>query len=220
MARLLGGHQARRVTTPLIAYVAAWGTFCVVAAIVAVRSVRMNVRDALAFMRVPWKVALFTPAILFVTFAGRYTDDETWDVVSGGGMSILTATTAWWSIGTAVRVVRRMAKPSDLVVALAVWLFSSSWFYDGYLLFRDGAYTSRWVGNLMLSPITYLCAGIVSNLESRDGSLAFAFTRPEWPRPRDDARRVTWSMVLTAVPLIMIAVWFLAGVVGWKLPGP
>ncbi len=200
-------------------YVAAWGTFCVIAAIIAVRSVRVNVRDALAFMRVPWRVALFTPAILFVTFAGRFTDDETWDLVTGGGMSIFTALTAWWAIGTLVRVFRKLAAPREAVVALAVWFFSSSWFYDGYLLIRDGAYTSRWVGNLMLSPVTYLCAGLVSNLESRNGSLGFAFTRKEWPRPLEAKSRVTWSMVLAAVPLLFIATWFLVGVVGWKLPG-
>jgi hypothetical protein len=206
------------VTTPLIAYVVAWTTFCVVAAAIAVRSVRVNLRDAIGFMRVPWKMAVFVPAIIFVTFAGRYTDDETWDLVTGGGMSILTASTAWWSVGTAVRVVRRMAKPRELVVALAVMFFSSSWFYDGYLLLRDGAYTSRWVGNLMLSPTIYLCAGLVANLESREGSLAFAFTRKDWPRAGGSSR-VTWSMALAAVPLIVIAGWFLVGAVGWNLPG-
>ena len=207
------------MTSSLWGYVAAWGTFCVVAVIIAARSVRMNWHDTLAFIRVPWKVALFTPAIAFVTFAGRFTDDETWDVVSGGGMAIFTALTAWWAIGTLVRVHRRLAPPREVVVALAVWFFSSSWFYDGYLLLRDGAYTSRWVGNLMLSPVTYLCAGLVANLESRNGFLGFAFTRKEWPRPLEGKSRVTWSMVLAAVPLLFIATWFLVGVVGWKLPG-
>jgi hypothetical protein len=32
---------------------------------------------------VPWKLRLFVPALLFVTFAGRFTNDETWDVVTG-----------------------------------------------------------------------------------------------------------------------------------------
>jgi len=138
-------------------------------------------RDVWAFLRAPWKVALFVPAVVFVTFAGRFTDDETWDVVSGGGMSILTVATSWWSVGTLVRVVRRIRPAREAIVAVALALFSSSWFYDGWLLLRDGAYTARWLGNLMLSPTIYLCAGLLSNLEINEGRLALAFVRADWP---------------------------------------
>jgi hypothetical protein len=200
----------------VIPYVAGWCTFLVIAALVAYRHVRIDWREAVSFLLVPWKVAVFVPAILFVTFAGRFTDDETWDVVSGGGMSIFTVLTAWWSVGTAVRVVRRMRPARELLVAVAVTLFSSSWFYDGYLYLRDGAYTQRWLGNLMLSPTIYLCAGLLSNLEVDDrGRLGFAFTRRDWPRPLPSARRVNAAMVLVSLPLVAIATWFLVGFVGW-----
>jgi hypothetical protein len=43
-------------------------------------------REYLSFHGVPWKLCLFVPALLFVTFAGRYTNDETWDLVTGSGM--------------------------------------------------------------------------------------------------------------------------------------
>ena len=202
-------------------YIAGWCAFTVLAAAVAWRYVRLSARDALAFLLVPWKVAVFVPAILFVTFAGRFTDDETWDVVSGGGMTILTVLTAWWSVGTAVRVVRRLAHPRELVVALGATLFSSSWFYDGYLLLRDGAYTQRWLGNLMLSPTIYLCAGLLSNLEIDDKRrLGFSFLRPDWPRPLPSARRVSVAMVLVSIPLVAIAAWLLTspvGFVGWHI---
>jgi hypothetical protein len=207
------------VTPSLWAYVAAWSSFTIIAGLVAFRHVRLAWRDALAFLLVPWKVAVFVPAILFVTFAGCFTDDETWDVVSGGGMSILTVLTAWWSVGTAVRVVRRMRPARELFVAIAVTLFSASWFYDGYLLLRDGAYTARWLGNLMLSPTIYLCAGLLSNLEiDAAGRLGFSFLRAEWPRPLPNARRVNAAMVLVSLPLIAIAAWFLVGFVGWHGP--
>lgn len=197
-------------------YVAGWCAFTILAALVAWRSVRIDWRAALRFLLVPWKVALFVPAILFVTFAGRFTDDETWDVISGGGMSILTVLTAWWSVGTAVRVLRRRAPARELLVAAATTLFSSSWFYDGYLLLRDGAYTQRWQGNLMLSPTIYLCAGLLSNLEIDEaGALTFAFTRPDWPQPRATSKRVRLRLVLVALPLVAIAAWFLVGFVGW-----
>jgi hypothetical protein len=203
--------------TPLLrGYLLGWIVFCCVAAVVAVREVRFRASDMAAFLRVPWKVALFVPAIAFVTVAGRFTDDETWDAVSGGGMSVLTVATSWWSVGTAVRVWRGKERPRLLLVALAATLFSSSWFYDGWLLLRDGAYTARWLGNLMLSPTVYLCAGLVLNLETRDGRLALAFTREDWPRPVPATR--SWLVVLASIPLVVIAGWFLVGFVGWRLP--
>jgi hypothetical protein len=164
-------------------------------------------------------VAVFAPAILFVTFAGHFTDDETWDLVTGAGMSILTVGTAWWSVGTAARVVRRKRPVRELVVAVAVMLFASSWFYDGYLLLRDGAYTPRWLGNLMLSPTVYICAGLLANLElDEKRRLAFAFTRSDWPRPLPTSQRVGWPLVLASLPLVAIAAYFLVAFVGWHLP--
>jgi len=202
----------------MMTYLSSWITWCVLAAVLGVETVRPRGRDVVAFLGAPWKVLLFAPAVFFVTFAGRFTDDETWDVVTGGGMSGLTVATAWWSVGTAVRVVRRQRPFRELVIASAVTLFSSSWFYDGYLLLRDGAYTRRWVGNLMLSPIIYVCAGLILNLELREGTkLAFAFTRPDWPRPVPTRAKTAWPLLLVSLPLIAIAAYCLVGFVGWDL---
>ena len=110
-ARLYGGANLREMTPLLRGYLLAWLLFCLVAVAVAVRDVRLRLPDVRAFLRVPWKVALFVPAIVFVTLAGRFTDDETWDLVSVGGMSVLTVATSWWSVGTAVRVWRGMDRP-------------------------------------------------------------------------------------------------------------
>lgn len=207
------------VTPFLRIYASAWLLFGALAVAVAIRGVRVPLRDSLRFMAAPWKVALFVPAIAFVTFAGRFTDDETWDVVSGGGMAVLTAATAWWSVGTLARLRQRATSASHALVAVFVALFSSSWFYDGYLYLRDGAYTHRWLGNLMISPVIYLCAGVLSNLEIRDGRLALAFTRGDWPKP--GPRGVRWPLVLAALPLVALAAYGLVGAVGWRSPfGP
>lgn len=204
------------MTRFLFGYVAMWVLFCGLALVVAVREVRLVWADELAFLLVPWKLVLFVPAILFVTFAGHFTNDETWDVVTGAGMSLLTFTTSAWAMGTGYRVLTGQRPLSWLVVVLAVALFSSSWFYDGYLLLRDGAYTHRWLGNLMLSPIIYVCAGLALNLEVRGRFLGFAFTRADWPRVVSGA--VSGWLAAAAVPLVLVAAYVLVAFVGWRIP--
>jgi hypothetical protein len=170
---------------------------------------------------VPWKVCLFVPAFFFVTFAGRLTDDETWDWATGSGMAILTFLTAPWVVGLIylVFVGRRPAR--YLVVALALLLFSSSWFYDGYLLWRDGAYTGRWLGNLVLSPFIYMAAGLLWNLEAKprvgfhdDSGFQLSFVREDWPSPPVDTR--FGPILFVSIPLILIAAFVLVAFVNWQ----
>lgn len=200
----------------LVRYFVGWVAFCVLAAALALRLSRLRRfewRAWLQFLAVPWKLALFLPAVVFVTFAGAFTDDETWDLVTGGGMAVLTWLTSAWSVGVLYKVARRQLPAAYAVVALAVTLFSSAWFYDGYLLWRDHEYTVRWLGNLKLSPFAYLSAGVVLNLEIIEGRLRLAFTRDDWPRVVSTA--VSWKMVALAVPFVLVAVWVLIGFVGW-----
>lgn len=195
----------------LVSYVVCWVAFCALAAVLAFKDVRPDWSRERAFLTVPWKLAVFVPAMAFVTFAGRWTDDETWDVVTGFGMSAFTFLTAGWSVGTLYKVTKRERPWSHAIVAIALLLFSSSWFYDGWLLLRDGEYTRRWLGNLRLSPIIYVCAGLLLNLEPG----GFGFTRADWPRP--SSTRVSAKMVLTAVPLVLVAAWVLVAYVGWHV---
>lgn len=198
----------------LVRYVVGWVSFCGLALVLAVKDLRPNWSDELAFLLVPWKLALFLPAIVFVTFAGRFTNDETWDVVTGAGMSLLTFFTAGWAVGTTYKVLVGDRPVSHLVIALAVALFSASWFYDGWLLLRDGAYTHRWKGNLVLSPIIYGCAGLVLNLEVRARGFGFAFTRADWPRPA--STQASWLLAAVALPLVLVAAYVLVAFVGWS----
>jgi hypothetical protein len=177
---------------------------------------RSEGRDYLRFLLMPWKLAIFVPAFLFVTFAGHYTDDETWDIVTGSGMSFLTFLTAPWALGIYNQVVMRRRPKRYLIVAAALCLFSCSWFYDGYLLLRDGAYTVRWLGNLLLSPLVYLAAGYLWNLEAAPGRLGFAFSysRRDWPCPPIDTR--VRPFVFVIIPLILVAAFVLVAYVGWN----
>ena len=72
------------------------------------------------------------------------------------------------------------------------------------------------MGNLILSPIIYVSAGLVLNLELRQGKLALAFTRPDWPRALPS--EVSWPLVLAVVPLVAVAASVLVGFVRWRLP--
>ena len=199
----------------LVRSLVSWIAFCCLALVLFLKDVTVDWRGQAKASLVPWRVAVFLPAVVFVTFAGRYTNDETWDVVCGGGMSVLTVVTSGWSVGSAARVLRGEARPSHLVVAIAMALVSSSWFYDGYLLWRDGAYTHRWLGNLQLSPIISVCAGLLMNLELREGRLAFAFSRADWPMPRSEGP--SWKLFAAALPVMLLAAWVLVGFVRWTI---
>ncbi|HEY8027854.1 MAG TPA: hypothetical protein VIF60_25170 [Burkholderiaceae bacterium] len=209
-------------------YTADWILFCLAAVVILMRDRRQVAaewRDYLPFLFVPWKWCVFIPAALFVTFAGRYTNDETWDVITGSGMSVLTFFTAPWAIGLFFQVAAGRRALRYMIVVIALTLFSSSWFYDGYLLWRDGSYTHRWLGNLMLSPIIYMTAGLFWNLESTGNgdffarsSFRFAFVRHDWPSRPDDTRFA--PIALVSMPLVLLAAYVLVGFVGWNFQPP
>jgi len=208
-----------------VRYIAVWASFCLIAVVILVwdrKRVVPELREYLRFLSVPWKLFLFVPALLFVTFAGRFTNDETWDVVTGSGMAILTFLTAPWVVGLIYQVLRSRRPLRYLIVALALLLFSSSWFYDGYLLWRDGVYTRRWAGNLMLSPFIYMAAGLLWNLEAKESqdfregwNFRFSFVRENWPSRPEDTR--FGPLILASIPFILIAAFILVAFVGWNV---
>lgn len=204
------------------AYVAAWIGCCLVATLILIFDRKRWVDEwhrYFKFLAAPWKLGTFAIAFLFVTFAGRFTDDETWDVVTGSGMSILTFLFAPWSIGVAYQACTGRKPLRYLLVALVLMLFASSWFYDGYLLLRDKAYTVRWLGNLMLSPFIFIAAGLLWNLEAKAPGehrvSQFAFVKPDWPSPPENSD--FGPLVLASIPFISIAIFVLIFFVGWRI---
>ena len=112
-----------------VKYIALWVSFCIAAVSVLLLDRKRLIpewREYWHFLTVSWKLCLFVPAFLFVTFAGRYTNDETWDVVTGSGMAILTFLTAPWVVGLIYQVFVGRRPVRYLIVALALLLFSSS----------------------------------------------------------------------------------------------
>ncbi|WP_395010043.1 hypothetical protein [Undibacterium sp.] len=206
-------------------YLACWISFCILALCIVVIERKRLVLELpvyLKFLCIPWKLWIFVPAFLFVSFAGPYTNDETWDFVTGSGMSILTFATAPWAVGVIYQVAIGKRSLRHLVVAIALLLFSSSWFYDGYLLWRDHAYTQRWTGNLVLSPIIYIAAGLLWNLEAKAQmnfndrfDWRFSFVRSDWPT-RPTNTQFT-PLIKPMIPLIFIAMFVLVAFVRWRL---
>lgn len=77
-------------TEPLLsAYVVAWSlaTIAAVLAALGTPAIRSELGDYARFLVVPWKLAVFVPAAIFVTFAGRFAYDDTWDIVEEDGSS-------------------------------------------------------------------------------------------------------------------------------------
>jgi hypothetical protein len=208
-----------------VIYLTCWISFCIIAlCILCIERKRLarELRIYFGFLCMPWKLWIFAPAFLFVSFAGPYTNDETWDFVTGSGMSILTYITAPWSVGLIYQVAVGKRPLRYLVVAIALLLFSSSWFYDAYLVWRDQAYTHRWAGNLMLSPIIYVAAGLLWNLEAKPQmsfsdrfDWRFSFVRSDWPiRPSNTQ---FMPLIKAMIPLIFIAMFVLIAFVRWRL---
>lgn len=201
----------------LTKYVAGWVVFCGIAAALAWFRRRELAEEApryLGFLRVKWKLLSFIPSLLFVTLAGRLTNDPTWDVLCGGGMALLTFTTAPWAVGVCFSCLVGRRHWADGVIAAALWLFASSWFYDGYLFLRDGRYTDYWLGNLLISPFIYLAAGLLWNLEARPaGGIRFGFVRPDWPTAPEDRRFL--PVLVASIPLVAIGFYLLVAYVEW-----
>lgn len=205
--------------TALVAgYSLLWGSYCLLAGVILVQDRKTLLpewRNYFRFLSVTWKLAIFAPAFLFVSLAGRFTDDETWDFVTGSGMSILTFLTAPWAIGLFYQVFTGRRPRRYLIIGSALCLLSSSWFYDAYLLWRDGVYTQRWWRNLIASSVIYVVAGLLWNLEADSGSrYSLSFLRRDWPKP--PANISFRPLILIAIPLILAAAYVLLASVQWK----
>jgi hypothetical protein len=143
-------------------------------------------------------------AALGITVIAPYTGDQTWDYYDAMMMSVLTFATAPWAVGTLYRTLRGEARPANAYVALCAMLFSASWCYDIYLVFRDGSYPMTWWANMAASSILYLLAGMLWNLEWRPGRGAtFGFMEQGWPDPAHAAgfSKLVWM----AIPIMALA---------------
>ena len=199
--------------TPLFsAYLAGYSLACVAAIFLMFRERNKLIlfrRNYRRFLQSSWKLGTFAIAALAMTIMAPYTGDPTWDYVDASFMSILTFLTAPWAVGTLFLALRRQATPVHVYIAVCVWMFSVSWAYDVYILLKHGYYPPTWLPNIVLSSIIYFAAGLMWNLQRKNGrGVVFGFMEPGWPDPRHELgfRRIVWF----AVPIMILVTMMIA----------
>jgi hypothetical protein len=181
-------------------YIACWASACLIALVLFLRApstFRIAQRRYWHFITQPWKLASFLVSGGIITFIAPYTGDPTWDRVDGLFMSVFCYASAPWAVAVIYEFARRKATVTELYVAVIAWLFTASWSYDIYLVWRDGDYPLTWAPNIVASSLIYICAGLFWNLEWVAGrGVIFSFMRENWPsRP---AVFAPWRLLLPA----------------------
>ena len=184
-----------------------WATACVIAFALMVQSrdtIILFKKEYFDFLKVKWKLITFIIALSAFVVLAPYTGDPTWDYYDAAFMSILTFITAPWSVGTLFRYINGREKNRVAFVAVCAWMFSASWSYDIYLVFRDGFYPATWWINIFASSVLYVSAGLFWNLEYRkDRGVIFGFMESDWPAV--DENSGFNKIVFYALPFMILA---------------
>lgn len=188
-------------------YIAVWATACLIAVLFVVQN-RLTIillqEKYRNFLNVKWKLATFIIATSAFVILAPYTGDPTWDYYDAAFMSILTFITAPWAIGTLFRFIKGQEKLKIAYVAVCAWMFSASWSYDIYLVFRDGFYPITWWSNILASSVLYVSAGLFWNLEYKQGrGVIFGFMDNNWPAA--DTSKGFNKILLYALPFMLLA---------------
>ncbi|MFT5446098.1 MAG: hypothetical protein ACI9DC_001260 [Gammaproteobacteria bacterium] len=201
-----------------ITYLSIWATLCVIAVVVAIRlGRRLEITRAVYWraLLVPWKRVTFLIAASGMMIIAPWTGDPTWDWFDAGFMAVFAYAGAPWVVGVLYQGLRGWQPLAKIFVALCLWMFSTSWSYDLYILLRDGEYPITWNANIAASSILYACAGMMWSLEWREGrGVIFSFMQRDWPLPSDprSLRRIIWF----ALPfMLLVGVMILAFLVDY-----
>lgn len=157
------------------------------------------------FLSERWKLVTFLLSGGFITGAGPFTSDPTWDHVNGGLMSLFTFLTSPWSLGAAYKIFQKKRPKILFIPVLTAWLLSVVWSYDIYLFIRDGFFPEASLENFYLSGLLYLSAGLFWNLEEdQKGKISLSFLHSDWPKKRHSRfKKLFWI----ALPLMLLAIY-------------
>jgi hypothetical protein len=187
-------------------YIVIWASACILASWIALTgrdSFSFFHRDYWNFLFKPWKIVTFVIAAAGMTIISPYAGDPTWDYVDAFFMSVLTYFSAPWAIGTIYKVIQRELPLRQAYVAFCFWMFSASWSYDLYLVFRDNAYPVTWFSNMLASSGLYVLAGLFWNLDWVKGKgITFSFKETGWPdvSPGSVFSKIIW----VALPFMLL----------------
>jgi hypothetical protein len=188
-------------------YISAWTTACIIAVVFMVQNRSTLVlfqKNYWNFLKIGWKLSTFIIATSAFIILAPYTGDPTWDYFDAAFMSILTFVTAPWSMGTLFRFIKKQEKLKIAYIAICTWMFSASWSYDLYLVFRDGFYPITRSSNIFTSSVLYVSAGLFWNLEYRDGrGVVFGFMMDDWPS--GDTGKGFNKIFIYALPFMILA---------------
>ena len=161
----------------------------------------------------PWKLTTFLFSSAGLVVIAPYTGDPTWDYFDAAFMSILTYMTAPWAVATLYLVFRGMRHYLLGYIAACIWMFSASWSYDLYLVFRDGYYPITWFSNMFASSVLYVFAGLFWSLESVEGrGVIFGFMDPGWPSIPESGKfriQIIWYAIPFALLVSVMIISFL-----------
>ena len=203
------------MTLILKIYISIWASALIVALVMLFKNLgayAIGKRSYWTFLCKPWKLCTFILAASGLTIIAPYTVDPTWDYVDSLFMSVLTFTTAPWSVGVIYKSFNGRVTLKCVYVAVCLWLFSASWSYDLYILIRDGVYPASWLANIGASSILYLLAGLFWNLDwTPDRGVTFSFMFDDWPTSHKHSvfSKIFWMSLLFIFFILAMTLSFL-----------
>lgn len=155
----------------------------------------------------PWKIVTFFVAMIGLSAISLIANDPTWDIPESIIMVTLTFLTAPWVVGVIYRAVFWYERKGIVIyIAIVLWLFSASWSYDLYVWMWQWVYPVSWFGNLMISPILYLCGGMFWSLEWREWTeIVFAFREKHWLVDNIPTQQF-WKIFPYMMPFVLIGI--------------
>jgi hypothetical protein len=196
------------------AYIICWIAACFVALFLAIKD-----RDTIPLARAeywrfifrPWRLMTYAIACFGMVVIAPYTGDPTWDYYDAFFMSTLTYFTSPWVIGALYNAGKGRLKPAHTFIAICIWMFSVSWSYDLYHVFRYGRYPETWFSNIFASSVLYISAGLFWSLDWIEGrGVTFVFLENNWPYCMSESpfSKVVWYALLFMTLVSFLILYF------------
>jgi hypothetical protein len=188
-------------------YTVVWACACLVAVILYLKdrgSFPLSHQTYWRSVFTPWKVVTFLIAVAGLIILASTVRDPELDYFDAVFMAVLTYLTAPWVVGVFYRFAKGTAPAAQAFVALCLWLFCASWFFDSYILLKDGHYPLLWPTYMLGTLGLYVLGGLFWNLDWRlQRGTIFAFMEAQWPVP---PQQPVFSKIFGVALIFMVTV--------------